>query len=43
LDYVKTDKLGLPDEEVVKVLDSSSEDVNSNPSAFVSLLCVALS
>lgn len=37
LDYVETDELGLPDKEVEKVFNSSSEDVNSNPSAFFSL------
>ena len=43
LDYVKTDKLGLPDEEVEKVLNSSSEDVNSDPSSFISLSGVTFS
>jgi hypothetical protein len=43
LDYVKSDDLRLPDEEVEKVLASSSEDVDTDPSAFFSLLVMALS
>lgn len=34
LNHVEADKLGLPHEEVVKVLDSSSEDVDSDPHVF---------
>lgn len=43
LDYVKSDNLRLPDEEIEKVLASSSEDVDTDPSAFFSLLVMALS
>ena len=43
LDYVKSDNLRLPDEEIEKILTSSSEDVDTDPSAFFSLLVMALS